>query len=52
MKIPRDPLTAEARSARMEPSVQFGHDLRKLCVFLRHGKATRSLNLCQEITHD
>lgn len=35
MKIRHDPLIAEVRSARMELSARFGHDLRKLCAFLR-----------------
>ena len=35
MKCRRDPLIAEARSARMELSAKFDHDLRKLCDFLR-----------------
>lgn len=39
MKTRRAPLISEARSARMELSAQFGHDLRKLCAFLRKEEA-------------
>ena len=35
MKTHRDPPIVEARSARMELSARFDHDLRKLCDFLR-----------------
>ncbi|NBV23963.1 MAG: hypothetical protein EBS05_18845 [Proteobacteria bacterium] len=35
MKNRYDPLIAQARSARMELSGRFDHDLRKLCAFLR-----------------
>ena len=35
MKTRPDPLITEVRSARMELSAKFGHDLRKLCAFLQ-----------------
>jgi hypothetical protein len=35
MKTHRDPLIEEVRRARMELSSEFGHDIRKLCAFLR-----------------
>jgi hypothetical protein len=35
MKTHRDPLIEEVRSARMELSLEFGHDIKKLCAFLR-----------------
>ncbi len=41
MKNRPDPLIAEVRSARMELSAKFGHDLRKLCAFLRKEEEKR-----------
>ena len=35
MKTHRDPLIEEVRCARMELSSEFGHDIKKLCAFLR-----------------
>ena len=35
MKTHRDPLIEEVRRARMELSSEFGHDIKKLCAFLR-----------------
>jgi len=35
MKTHRDPLIEEVRLARMELSSVFGHDIKKLCAFLR-----------------
>jgi hypothetical protein len=35
LKIPRDPLIEDVRRARMELSSEFGHDIKKLCAFLR-----------------
>ena len=35
MKTHHDPLIEEVRRARMELSSEFGHDIKKLCAFLR-----------------
>jgi hypothetical protein len=35
MKKNRDPLIEEVRRARMELSSEFGHDIKKLCAYLR-----------------
>ena len=45
MKNRRDPLITQARSARMELSARFGHDLRKLCAFLREEEAKHPAQL-------
>ena len=35
MKTRKDPVIDEIRAVRMKISAEFGHDLRKLCAFLR-----------------
>jgi len=35
MKTRKDPVIDEIRAVRMEISAEFGHDIKKLCAFLR-----------------